>query len=137
VFRHAFTVPESALDENGHVNNVVYVQWMQDAAVAHSDSTGGTRAARDSGGTWVVRSHAVEYLRPAYAGDPVEARTWVEDIQRIRSTRRYEFVRTSDDTLLARGSTQWVFVDAATGRPRSIPPEVRECYVPLESPSKF
>ena len=44
-YRHEFTVPESAVDQNGHVNNVVYVQWMQDVAVLHSDAVGGTRAA--------------------------------------------------------------------------------------------
>jgi acyl-CoA thioester hydrolase len=125
VFRYCFAVPVSAVDTNGHVNNVVYVQWMQDVAVRHFKAMGGAEPMARAGATWVVRSHAVEYLRPAFAGEHIEARTWVENLGRARSTRQYEFVRTSDDALLARGATEWVFVDVATGRPRTVTPEVR------------
>lgn len=127
VFRHRFTVPPAAIDENGHVNNVVFVQWMQDVAIAHSDAVGGTAAMRESGGSWVVRSHQVEYLSPAYAGDGIEVETWVTGFHRVRSLRRYRFVRTSDGKLLARGETDWVFV-GANGRPRAIPDPVRACF---------
>jgi acyl-CoA thioester hydrolase len=126
VFRHSFEVPAAAVDRNGHVNNVVYVQWMQDIAVRHFDAIGGTGAMSRAGATWVVRSHAVEYLRPAFAGELIEARTWFENLGRARSKRRYEFIRTSDEALLASGATEWVCLDQATGRPRAIPSEVRE-----------
>lgn len=128
VFRHRFTVPESALDQNGHVNNVVYVQWMQDIAIRHAESVDGTRIVQALGATWVVRSHNIEYLVPAFAGDPIVALTWVVDFRRARSRRRYQFVREHDNTLLARGETEWVFVDAASGRPRIIPPEVASVF---------
>jgi acyl-CoA thioester hydrolase len=128
LFRCRFEVPGSAVDRNGHVNNVVYVQWMQDVAVRHFTAMGGAEPMSGAGATWVVRSHAVEYLKPAFAGERIEARTWVENLGRVRSTRRYEFIRTSDETLLARGATEWVFVDLETGRPRAIPPEVRNLF---------
>jgi acyl-CoA thioester hydrolase len=69
IYRYEFTVPESAVDQNGHVNNVVYVQWMQDVAILHANATGGTRAMHAAGGTWVVHSHKVEYLSPAFADE--------------------------------------------------------------------
>lgn len=128
VFRHTFTVAESAVDLNNHVNNVVYVQWMQDVAVMHSDTVNGTQATHAAGGSWVARAHAIEYLSPAFAGEEVTALTWVVDFRRVRSRRRYRFVRSGDGTVLARGETDWVFVDAATGRPRRIPDNVSRCY---------
>ena len=119
---YEFAVPTAAIDANGHVNNVEFVRWMQEAAVAHADAAGCTAATRDAGATWVVRSHHVEYLRPAVAGDRVRVITWVANVRRAFSLRRYEFRRAGDGTVLARGETNWVFVDSETGRPRSIPP---------------
>jgi acyl-CoA thioester hydrolase len=121
VFHYTFTIPPEAIDENGHVNNVRYVQWMQDIAVRHYDFLGGIPPMRALGATWVVRSHRIEYLNPAFEGDVIEARTWVVNILRVRSLRRYEFVRNGDGVLLAKGETEWVFVDTETGRPLAIP----------------
>ena len=128
IYRYEFTVPESAVDQNGHVNNVVYVQWMQDVAVLHSNATGGTRAMHTAGGTWVVRSHTIEYLSPAFADEEVVALTWVVNFRRVRSVRRHKFFRKSDNTLLAKGETEWVFVDAESGTPRKIPEEVMRLF---------
>jgi len=128
IFRHRFIVPADAIDQNGHVNNVVFVQWMQDVAIRHSGTVGGLAAMRAAGGMWVVRSHQIEYLNPAFAGDAIEAATWVSDFQRVRSLRQYRFTRPSDGKLLAKGQTDWVFVNAATGRPCAIPERVKSCY---------
>ncbi len=128
VYRHEFTVSQDAMDQNGHVNNVIYVQWMQDVAIAHCEATGGAEATHAAGATWVARSHRIEYLRPAFSNETVVALSWVVDFRRVRSLRRYRFVRESDNTLLARGETDWVFVDAETGRPRTIPDEVAGCF---------
>lgn len=125
VYREEFLVPPEAVDTNGHVNNVVYVQWMQDVAVRHSDAVGGTRALHDAGGRWVVRSHHVEYLAPAFSGDRLRVATWVTGFRRVRTLRRYRFDRAVDGQVLARGETDWVFVDAVTGRPRTIPDGLR------------
>jgi acyl-CoA thioester hydrolase len=80
------------------------------------------------GCTWVVRSHRIEYLSPAFAGDRIDVHTWVANIRRVSSLRRYRFVRIQDGKVLARGETEWVFVSAVDGRPRSIPDEVSRCY---------
>jgi acyl-CoA thioester hydrolase len=128
VYSYEFTVPESALDQNGHVNNVQFVQWMQDAAVRHYESIGGVPPTLAMGAIWVVRSHSIEYLRPAFAGDVIMVRTWVVNIHRVRSLRRYRFVRKSDNKLLVKGETDWVFVDAETGSPRIIPDDVANLF---------
>jgi acyl-CoA thioester hydrolase len=85
-------IPNSAIDENGHVNNVTYVQWMQDIAVEHYASIGGI-AAQGPDSTWVIRKHSIEYFLPAFEGEEIEIRTWVENLRKVRSLRMYEFVR--------------------------------------------
>jgi acyl-CoA thioester hydrolase len=128
VHRSEMTVSPNVIDGNGHVNNVAYVQWMQDAAVEHFASIGGIDLMHAAGGTWVARSHRIEYLRPAFVGDRIEVRTWVGDVRRVRSLRRYEFVRMTDQEVLARGETDWVFVDTESGRPAPIPEEIRSVF---------
>jgi acyl-CoA thioester hydrolase len=122
-----FIIPQTAIDENGHVNNVVYVQWMQDIAVEHYASIGGIQA-QGPDATWVVRSHRIEYFLPAFLGEEIEIRTWVENIQRVRSLRKYEFIRKADEKVLVKGETDWVFVDVKSGRPLAIPKEVIDVF---------
>ena len=125
VHRHQFEVTEEVIDGNGHVNNVAYVQWMQDVAIRHFDSLGGTDLMDAHGAAWVARSHHIEYLRPVFAGEHLELRTWVVDMERATSRRGYEFVRLTDGAMVANGETHWVFVDAARGRPKRIPEEMK------------
>ncbi len=129
-FSHEFVVGETTIDENGHVNNVVYVQWMQDVAILHSADCGGTAATHALGCSWIVRNHQIDYLAPAFAGEGVIAITWVVDFRKVRSLRKYAFLRKRDNKVLARGQTEWVFVDQSSGRPRPIPREV-SCLYPL------
>ena len=129
VHAYEIEVDASAIDPNGHVNNVEFVRWMQKAAVRHADERGCTAATAAAGATWVARSHHIEYLRPAFAGDRVRVQTWVADFRRAFSLRKYRFTRVSDGTPLARGETDWVFVDARTGRPRSIPDPIKAMFV--------
>lgn len=127
IYTRSFTIPSDVIDENGHVNNVAYVQWMQDVAVEHYASIGGIEA-QGNGATWFVREHKIEYLLPAFAGEEIEIKTWVENVRRVRSLRKYEFVRKSDGRILVKGETDWVFVDAKTGRPLPIPKEVSSVF---------
>ena len=117
-------IPNSAIDENGHVNNVTYVQWMQDIAVEHYTAIGGVAPTQHIGATWVARSHLIEYLVPAFEGEEIEIRTWIENLRKVRSLRKYQFVRKVDDKLLVQGETDWVFIEAKSGRPLAVPPEI-------------
>lgn len=128
IYTRSFTIPIDAIDENGHVNNVAYVQWMQEIAVEHYASMGGIQPMREAGAIWVVREHRIEYFLPAFAGEEIEIKTWVENVRRVRSLRKYEFVRKSDGKVLVRGETDWVFVDARTGMPRAIPEKVTQVF---------
>ena len=121
-------VAPAAIDANGHANNIEFVRWMQEAAVSHADAAGCTAATRDAGATWVVRSHQIEYLRPALVNDRLTVRTWVADFRRAFSRRKYEFVRDADHTVLARGETNWVYIEVAAARPRSIPPHIAAMF---------
>jgi acyl-CoA thioester hydrolase len=127
-------VPPEAVDRNRHANNVAYVQWMQDAAIQHSTVTGCTQMTEALGATWVARMHRIEYLSPAFAGDAITVLTWVADFRKVRSLRRYQFVRANDQKVLARGETDWVLVDAVTGRPRGIPPELTSLFELVPDP---
>lgn len=136
VYRYELTVPREAEDQNGHVNNVEYLRWMQDAAMQHSDKVGCTQATNAAGATWVVRTHKIEYLKPAFAGDRVAVVTWVSNYRRVLSLRKYRIYRPADRALLAEGETDWVFVDAQKGTLRSIPKEVRVTFEPLPEDSQ-
>jgi acyl-CoA thioester hydrolase len=125
IYRYELTVPKEAEDQNGHVNNIEYLRWMQDAAIQHSGTSGCTEATNVVGATWIIRSHWIEYLKPAFAGDRVVILTWVSDYRRVQSLRKYRIIRPADNALLAEGETDWVFVDALKGTLRSIPQEVK------------
>jgi acyl-CoA thioester hydrolase len=138
IHRLEITVDPSTIDANAHVNNVEYLRWMQDAAISHADAAGGTALTRADGASWVARSHHIEYLRPAFAGERLTIHTWVSTVKRSSSLRKYRIVR--NGTLIARGETVWVYVEAATGKPRPIPPEVRRVFAlvpPEDEPAEF
>lgn len=126
---HTFDVPDDVIDANRHVNNLAYLRWMQDVAIMHSTARGWpVERYAETRTAWVVRSHYIEYLRPAFAGETLSLLTWVSDIRSRSSTRRYLFWRPSDRVEVARAETLWVFVDAASGRPREITPEMRGTF---------
>lgn len=122
-------VPESAIDLNGHVNNIEYLRWMQEVATSHSAARGWTlERYQQTQSSWVVRSHFIEYLRPAFAGQTLLLLTWIAAIGQHESTRRYLFWRESDRRILVQAETIWVFVSARSGRRSRIPDEFREKF---------
>ena len=125
IYQFDIQVTADVVDRNGHVNNVAYIQWLQDAAVAHAQASGCMAATSAAGASWVVRTHHIEYLAPAFAGDTLAVLTWVASFQKVRSLRKYKIIRGCDQTVLARAETDWVFVNAKTGRPLTIPDEVK------------
>lgn len=129
VYSHRFKVPAEAIDMQRHVNNVEYLRWMQDVAIAHSSALGWPmeRYFKERC-SWVVRSHSIEYLRPALLNDPIRLLTWVPSIGERSSTRKYLFWRESDGQAIARAESAWVFVDLRTGLPQPILDSVRESF---------
>jgi acyl-CoA thioester hydrolase len=132
IYTHRLTVPDDVIDVNRHVNNLAYLRWMQDIATAHSVAQGWPlERYLEIGAGWFVRSHFVEYLRPAFAGDGLIVHTWVAGITQRSSPRRYLFVREDGGQHIARAETLWVWVNFATGRPARIPSEVAAAFVIL------
>ena len=125
VYSKRFTVPADAIDVNRHVNNLAYVEWMQQIAIEHSAAAGWPLERYiELGAGWVVRSHFIEYLRPAFEDQLLSAHTWVPRFDQRSTPRRYLFVREADRQILAQAETRWVFVDLESGRRRSLPPEL-------------
>lgn len=127
-FQYEFNVDSDSIDQNNHVNNVVYVQWMQDVAIRHADMCGGSAITHKLGCSWIVRSHTIDYRRPAFVGDRIVAITWVANFQKVRSLRKYEFIRKKDNVTLAKGATEWVYINVQSGRPTTIPEQVKACF---------
>jgi acyl-CoA thioester hydrolase len=125
IFQFDITVTADAVDQNGHVNNIAYIQWMQDVAVSHADAVGCVRMSTALGATWVVRSHHIEYLRPAFAGETLTLFTWVANFQKVRSLRKCKIIRAADQAVIVCAETDWVFVDAKTGHPLKIPDDIK------------
>jgi len=120
-FEHRFHVRSEDIDRLGHVNNVVYVQWVQDVATAHWRA-----AAREdhlANVLWVLARHEIDYKVSAMPGDEIIARTWVGEPDGIRYPRHVELIRAADDKLLARSLTLWCPVDAKTLKLLRPPPE--------------
>jgi acyl-CoA thioester hydrolase len=116
------------LDERQHVNNVVYVQWVQDAAAAHWTTLAPRGALADT--AWVALRHEIDYLRPAMLDDEVVIATWVGVAEGL-SFERFTEIRREDGRVLARARTLWCPVDAHTGKPQRVSAEIRaRCSVP-------
>jgi acyl-CoA thioester hydrolase len=124
-FEIAVQILPGDVDGMGHVNNIVYVRWIQEVAQAHWAAVAPAEA--QAAMTWVVLRHEVDYLRAARPGDEVRARTWIGQAQAIRYERHTEIIR-ADGTVLARGRTLWCPVDIHTGRPKRVPPAVRAAF---------
>jgi len=129
-----FPLRVTATDLDGlirHVNNLVYLKWMQSAAVAHSAAQGWpAERYQELGAGWVVRSHQIDYLQAAFDGDEIIVRTWVASLNKVTSLRRFKIVRVSaeKETLLAVAATDWAFIHFATHQPKRIPPEVANAF---------
>ena len=130
VFEMVFTARPEHIDELGHVNNAIWVQWIQQIAVAHWEAVADPK--HKDAYFWVVVRHEIDYLRPAHDGDQVTARTWVsEAAQGARSDRFVEFTG-SDGKACVRSKTQWAMIDKAWGRPVRVPSEVVAPFVSRE-----
>ena len=129
LYTYQFNVDKEAIDFNGHVHNVTYLSWMIEAATKHSESVGaGHEVCLTYGGIWVAKSHHIEYKKPAFENDTLQMKTWIEDIGKILSTRRYEISRIKDGVVICEGKTEWVFVDTKTMRPLKIPSQIRSAF---------
>jgi acyl-CoA thioester hydrolase len=123
-FSHSFRVEKSDIDVQGHVNNVAYVKWIQDAAVAHwfSITTERTREKY----TWVVLRHEIDYKKQAFENEEITAITWVGEPKRI-SWERFTEIKRGED-LLVQARSVWCLIDRETSKPTRITLELKEMF---------
>jgi acyl-CoA thioester hydrolase len=125
-FELSIAIEAGDIDELGHVNNVTYLRWVQEVAVAHWKAA--ARPSDQAALRWVVLRHEIDYKQAAHIDDGIIARTWVGTASRLRFERHTELLRASDRALLARARTVWCPIDARTGKPASVSPEVRASF---------
>jgi acyl-CoA thioester hydrolase len=122
-FEMVIPVLPGDIDEQNHVNNTVYLRWVQDIATAHWRAVASPKAQKSIG--WVVLRHEIDYKGPATLGDEVVLSTWVGQATRLTFERFTEIRRKSDARLLSQARTLWCPIDAQTGRPVRVSADVR------------
>lgn len=133
IFDLKIKVKPEHIDILGHVNNVVYVEWMQDVATAHIETLGvGLKEYLEMKHAMVAVEHHVQYRKAAMLDDEIILRTWFNDINALYSFRQYAFFRASDKSLLFTGSTKWACIEIASGRPKRMSPTFIQAYQPLD-----
>lgn len=110
------------IDEQNHVNNTVYLRWVQDVATAHWRAIASPEAQAAIG--WIVLRHEIDYKAPAMLGDEIVLRTWVGKASRLTFERFTEIRRQRDRQLLSQARTLWCPINEQTGRPTRVPAEV-------------
>jgi acyl-CoA thioester hydrolase len=122
------TVPVAPEDIDGqnHVNNTVYLRWVQEVATAHWRAIATAEAQETIG--WVVLRHEIDYKAPAASGDEILLRTWVGKATRLTFERFTEIRRHSDGQLLSKARTLWCPINAQTSRPSRVPVEVHRQF---------
>lgn len=123
-FSHSFTVAAADIDEQSHVNNVAFVRWIQDVAVAHWFSI--TNEAIRAKYTWVVLRHEIDYKKQAFENEAVTVKTWVGEPTRISWERFTEITR--GDNLLVKARSVWCLIDRQTSKPTRITAELKELF---------
>jgi acyl-CoA thioester hydrolase len=127
-FERQVTATADDIDELGHVNNAVWVRWIQNMATTHWRAV--APQTHVDAYVWVVVRHEIDYLRAVLSGETVIGRTWVGEAPRgARFDRHVEFVG-EDGKPRVRARTTWAILDKTTGRPLRVPNEVAEPFLP-------
>lgn len=126
VFTQQFTVPASAIDVRGHVNNLKYLRWCLEAAEAHWERNAPPEIRERY--VWYVLHHSVDYKAAAFEGEQLEAQTWVFSAEGVKSERHYRIFRTKDNKTLVEAKTIWCLLDAKSQRPAKITDEIRNLF---------
>lgn len=124
VFTQTRTISEADIDDMLHVNNVVYLQFLQEVAIHHWDSLA-SQETRDKI-KWVVRKHEIEYLYPARLHDRIEITTWVSSATGVSSERCYEI--RLHGKIIVKARTLWIAVDPVTQKPARISDEIKQLF---------
>ena len=127
VFEKRFIPVPADIDENGHVNNVVYLGWVQTMAIAHWQAR--LPVEEQAKWAWIVLRHEVDYRRPLLLGESATARTWVHDKTHGAKFDRFVRIDGPDGAMCAQALTVWCLIDAVTRRPARVPKAMAEVFL--------
>ncbi len=126
VFTADFVPAPADIDDNDHVNNVVYLDWAQRLAIAHWRSLAPAEALATW--AWIALRHEIDYRRALKLGETALGRTWVSETTEGPRFDRYVRIDGPDGAMCAQSKTTWVLIEQATGRPRRVPPWLLELF---------
>jgi acyl-CoA thioester hydrolase len=131
-FTVSITVSNNEIDQLGHTNNQVYLDWMMKAAYEHSESLGlSVNDYLSIGIAMVAKRHEINYLSATYINDNLIVGTWIAtNDNRFRSMRKYQIIRMGDQKTILRAETDWVSLNIDNGKPERMPDEFIRCYQP-------
>lgn len=127
VFELSITVSAQDIDTLNHVNNVVYLQWVQDVASAHWTTIASDELKKKY--SWVALRHEIDYRNPAYLGDELLVKTWVSSCEGVRSIRHVKFYHINSGKLVVETITTWCLLDAQSMRPKRIESDIVSVFL--------
>lgn len=127
VYTKTLKVVQDDLDDLEHVNNVRYVQWMQDIAKEHWKAKAPKELVEET--VWVVLTHHITYKNAAKLDDEIVLKTYIEKSRGAISTRVVEMFHKETDQLLVKAKTEWCLLNSKTFKPMRIAAEIVSVFV--------
>ena len=124
IYTYNLTVKALDIDALNHVNNVIYLQWINDISILHWNSLSNESINKKY--IWVASRHEIDYIKPAFLGEKITINTWIETLEGVKSIRKVEILR--NNVLLAKSKTTWVLLNAKTQRLARIPTEILDIF---------
>ena len=125
-FTLSITVADEHLDELNHVNNVIYVKWMEDIARKHWQQYASQELQDEI--LWMIKRHEIEYFNQAFLHDHLMMHTWTGEYTNITWKRHYEIIRAADNKKIIEAMSLWIPLDKKTQRPKKITGELVEMF---------
>ena len=120
------TVSKNDLDDLNHVNNIIYIRWIQEIAKFHWESLVSNDIRKNY--YWVLLEHQIKYLHPAFLGDKIKIKTYIEKTGGIKSNRIVEIYNTDTNILIVKSKTIWCLINAKSNKPSRITDEIRQAF---------
>ena len=130
IYEKVILITKEFIDMNSHVNNVVFLQFMQDVALEHSAINGYTlKRYKELQTTWMAKKHCINYIKPVFLGQKIKIKTWIDTISKTFAIRKYEFFNEEDNTLVCEAESTWVYIDLKKNRPCKIDEDMKKAFL--------
>ena len=123
-YEYSLLVTKEEIDALNHVNNVVYLKWINKVSILHWNSLSNDEINKKY--IWVASRHEIDYLKPAFLNEKITIKTWIDTLEGVKSIRKVEIYR--KEILLAKSKTTWILLDAKTQKIARIPKEIKDVF---------